>query len=206
MHKANKCLMLSGLCALALTFLAGPETGHAARAKKQQRGGGDREIAFLTLNLPEGVRWQRNDAAQQGLTEWFVQGTSSRTSPVRVLYQKVGPARPAAELRRQITATLKNCPDSRTVNLQKASRYPNQTGFGAYCSKLGQADFGLMSYVSIFSDNKVNHIILSEARVPVSATAGKLTGPNAAQGQRRADMMRQIHRTLRVCDKNKRCI
>ena len=49
MHTANKFLMLSGLCALALTFLAGPETSHAARAKKQRGGGGGREIAFLTL-------------------------------------------------------------------------------------------------------------------------------------------------------------
>ena len=105
-----------------------------------------------------------------------------------------------------ITAPMRDsCPSFRTVNLNRASRYPNQTAFGAYCSKMGRADFGLMGYVSIFSDGRVSHIVLSEAKVPASPAAGTLLGPDASLGARFADLMRDVHRTVRVCDRNGRC-
>ena len=82
----------------------------------------------------------------------MVEGSSAESTPTRVMYQKLMPVQDASTLKAQILKPLAGCPDSKVQDLQLGSKYRDQLGFQATCSKLGTQDYGLIDYVAIFSE------------------------------------------------------
>lgn len=175
---------------------------------------GQAEIAYVTFSLPEQVRWQQNEdpaVAQAGVSEWYLAGTSSQTSPARVMYQKLMPAQSSANVRAQILKPLESCVDSAVSGSRTGSKYNRQLNFEAVCSKFGEANFGWIQYVSILTDGAANHLVMTEVRTPPSQQAGTLAPGNAEERQwadtsrQLADLMRNTIQSIRVCDAANNC-
>lgn len=215
----TKCGLAALCCAaLALTGCAdgGGKGGRGGVTPPPTPAGGlTADIGYVTFSLPEQVRWQQNEDPaldEAGVAEWFVQGTTPQTSPARIMYQKLMPARPSAEVRAQVLHPLESCTDSRVTGLRTGSRYGRQVGFEAVCSKFGNANFGLTNFVAIFTDGAANHLVLTEVRTPASQKVGALKPKTAADKQwaetsaQLMELMRNTMQTVRACDANNQCI
>lgn len=217
----NTMKLVLGL-ACAATVLAGcAESGGRTPSPAPQAqtptlpGGLTADINYITFSLPEQVRWVQNQAAaleEAGVAEWYVEGTTPQTSPARVMYQKLMPAQTSNAVRAQILKPLENCFDSKVSGFRTSSKYGRQLSFEAVCSKFGEANFGLINFVSIFTDGAANHLVLTEVRMPASQKVGELRPKTAAERQwvetsrRLTDLMRNTMQTIRACDANDQCI
>lgn len=187
--------------------------GQAQSAEVEKNRG--KKIAYLTFSPPEQVRWVENDdpaLRNSGVAEWMVEGSSAESTPARVMYQKLMPVQDASTLKAQILKPLAGCPDSKVQDLQLGSKYRDQLGFQATCSKLGTQDYGLIDYVAIFSDGVANHVMLAEVKTPPSNKVGVLDSKSAevqkqAQTSKNfADMLSKAIRSVRVCNEQELCI
>ena len=189
---------------------AGKSRATAPAAAKQKE-----DIAYLPFSLPEQVKWVRNPdeaLANAGSAEWTLEGYSPAESPARVMYQKIVPAQAPATLKGQILAPLADCTDSQVEAFKGQSKYSDQINIEAICSQLGKDSYGLLSYISIFSDQVANHLVLAEIRTPASKKAGVLTFQNT-EAQKQAetskilsDLLFNLMQTIRVCDEKNLCI
>ena len=124
--------------------------------------------------MERGVENDDPALRNSGVAEWMVEGSSAESTPARVMYQKLMPVQDASTLKAQILKPLAGCPDSKVQDLQLGSKYRDQLGFQATCSKLGTQDYGLIDYVAIFSDGVANHVMLAEVKTPPSNKVGVL--------------------------------
>ncbi len=200
------CIVLASGC--ARTKKTASQPGAEPAAPKE-------EIAYLLFSLPEQVQWVRNpDEAllNAGVAEWTLAGYEPADSPARVMYQKLVPAQAPATLRRQVLEPLKDCPDTQVSDLRGMSKYSDQINIEAICSQLGKDNFGLISYIGIFSDQTANHMVITEVRTPASKKAGLLTFQNSeAQKQAEAskilsELLYRLMETIRVCNEKNLCI
>ncbi len=204
-------LLLSGCAG------AGAKRGAAKQTEKAEQPvqAVKRDIAYLTFSLPEQVKWERNPdeaLAKAGVAEWIMAGYSPADSPARVMYQQIAPAQAPATLRSQMLEPLKSCPDSQINPLKGMSKYHDQVNIGAICSQLGSGNFGLISFISIFSDQAANHLVLAEIRTPASKKAGEFTFQNT-EAQKQAEtskilteLLYNLMQTIRICDEKNLCI
>ena len=172
-------------------------------------------IAYVTFSLPEQVQWEANQdpqLAKSGIAEWIVKGTTAQSTPARVMYQKLSPAQSTSQLKGQVTSTLPSCADSKVTDLRGTSQYRNYITFETICSKLGKNKYGLIDYVSIFTDGESNHVVLAEIKTPPSKKAGVLDA-KTAQAQKQAEtakvlaeLLNKTIQSVRACDANQRCI
>ncbi len=191
----------------------GAQTPEQPTEVVQQAGKG--EISYLTFSLPEQVKWERNPdqaLANAGVAEWIMAGYSPADSPARVMYQKLEPAKAPASLKAQVLEPLKTCPDSQLNDFKGMSKYREQVNIEVICSQLVPNNYGLISYVSIFTDQAANHLVITEIRTPVSKKAGVLTFQNTeAQKQAEAskilsELLYNLMETIRICDDKNLCI
>ncbi|NLZ17184.1 MAG: hypothetical protein GX087_05560 [Desulfobulbaceae bacterium] len=174
-----------------------------------------KEISYLTFSLPEQVQWERNPdeaLANAGVAEWILAGYTAADTPARVMYQKLEPAQAPAALKGQVLGPLKTCPDSQISDFKGLSKYRQQVNFEAICSQLVPNNFGLISYVSIFTDQTANHMVITEIRTPASKKAGVLTFQNT-EAQKQAEtskilseLLYNLMQTIRICDEKNLCI
>lgn len=173
------------------------------------------KVAYLTFSLPERIQWEQNEDEKlqnAGIAEFLVKGYTSKNTPARVIYQQLVPAETKAALRSQVLKPLENCPDSAVSEFRGTSRYRDQLNLEAICSRLGQnGPYGLISYVSIFSDSESNHLVVSEVRTPPTTKAGEFNFKNAEQQkeaanrQAIAELLRKTMEGIRACDEQKNC-
>lgn len=207
----GSALLLSGCAGAGAkrgTGKAAPKAAESAQTVK-------RDISYLTFSLPEQVKWERNPdqaLANAGVAEWTMAGYSPAESPARVMYQQIAPAQAPATLRGQMLEPLKTCTDSQINAFKGMSKYSQQVNIEAICSQLGSDNFGLISYISIFSDQAANHLVLAEIRTPASKKAGVLTFQNT-EAQKQAEtskilseLLYNLMQTIRICDEKNLCI
>ena len=173
------------------------------------------KVAYLTFSLPEQIQWEQNQdpsLQQAGIAEFLVKGYTTKNTPARVIYQQLAPAQTKASLRAQVLKPLENCPDSAVGEFRGDSQYRDQLNLEAVCSRLGQkGQYGLISFVSIFSDSASNHLVVSEVRTPPTAKAGDFNFKNAqmqqeaANRQAIAQLLRKTMQGIRACDEQKNC-
>lgn len=211
MQKSVSQLGLVLVCGLLLGLSA------CSGMKKNMGKGGPKpqppkqEIAYLTFSLPEQVQWQRNPD-ESGMIEWVLAGYDPIESPARVMYQKMEPAQSVVAVKEQILQPLQECLDSQVSGFRGVSRYRVQLNSKAICSQLGQENFGLISFISIFGDQTANHLVIAEVRTPASTRAGALIFQNSeAQKQAEAskilsELLENLMQTIRVCDEQDVCI
>ncbi len=199
-------LVLLGSLALCVSGCAGMKK--TARQPGKEDQGIKEEIAYLAFSLPEQVQWERNpDEA-----EWTLAGYEPADSPARVMYQKLVPAQAPDALKRQVLEPLRDCPDTQVSDLRGKSKYSDQITIEAICSQFGKDNFGLISYIGIFSDQTANHLLITEVRTPASKKAGLLTFQNSeAQKQAEAskilsELLYRLMESIRVCDEKNLCI
>lgn len=207
----GSALLLSGCAGAGAKRGAGKNARKATQSTQTTK----QDIAYLTFSLPEQVKWERNPdeaLANAGVAEWTVAGYSPADSPARVMYQKLAPAQAPATLRRQMLEPLKACPDSLINSFKGMSKYSRQENIEAICSQLGADNFGLISYISIFSDQAANHLVLAEIRTPASKKAGVLSFQNT-EAQKQAEtskilseLLYNLMQTIRICDEKNLCI
>ena len=207
----STALLLSGCAG------AGAKRGAASQANKTVLTAPmlQKEISHLTFSLPEQVKWERNPdeaLANAGVAEWTMAGYSVADTPARVMYQKLEPAQAPAALKRQVLEPLKTCPDSQVNDFKGMSKYRQQVNIEAICSQLVPNNFGLISYVSIFSDQAANHMVITEIRTPSSKKAGVLSFQDT-EAQRQAEaskilseLLYNLMQTIRICDEKNLCI
>ena len=208
----NKHRLLFGLLVACLLCPALPGDGQAAAKKKTKTKDG---IAYVRISLPEEVEWEVNPdekLARGGIIQWLVAGYSAKDTPAKVLYQQVKPAKPAGELQMLIDKSLDDCPDVDMGPFQGSSKYHDQINIEAICSRLGEERFGVQSFISIFSDNEANHVVIAEVRTPVAEKAGELNYRNPVMKQQVetsrvfSDLLYKLMHDIRVCDAKDLCI
>ena len=207
----STALLLSGCAGAGAKKGAGKSVQKGAPAVQAAK----RDISYLTFSLPEQVKWERNPdeaLANAGVAEWTMAGYSPADSPARVMYQKLEPAQAATTLRNQMLEPLKTCQDSQNNPFKGMSKYHDQVNVEAICSQLGSDNFGLISYLSIFSDQAANHLVLAEIRTPASKKAGVLTFQNT-EAQKQAEsskiiseLLYNLMQSIRICDEKNLCI
>ena len=216
----KSALMLGALVFLLTGCADGGRTGKksptpAAASPAASLPTSIQKIAYVTFNMPEQVQWEANKdpkLEQSGIAEWIVKGTTAQSTPARIMYQKLSPAQSLNVLKGQVTSTLPSCADSKVTDLRGTSQYRNYITFETICSKLGKNKYGLIDYVSIFSDGEANHVVLAEIKTPPSKKAGVLDA-KTAQAQKQAEtakvlaeLLNRTIQSVRACDANQRCI
>ncbi|MDO5674494.1 MAG: hypothetical protein Q4G66_06225 [bacterium] len=204
-------LIVSGCAGAGAKRGADKKTNNAEQTVQAVKG----DISYLTFSLPEQVKWERNPdqaLANAGVAEWTMAGYSPADSPARVMYQQIAPAQVPATLQSRMLEPLKTCTDSQTDTFKGMSKYGRQVNVEAICSQLGSDNFGLISYVSIFSDQAANHLVLAEIRTPASKKAGVLSFQNT-EAQKQAEtskilseLLYNLMQTIRICDEKNMCI
>ena len=206
----SACCCLSAL-ALSLTGCAGKDKTAGKKGKPESQ----REIAYLTFLLPNQIKWERNPDEKlnsMNIAEWYVAGTTSATSPIRIIYQKLEPAKPVVSLREEVQGPFSVCKDKKMSEFKGQSVYSDQINIETICSKLGENPFGLISYVSIFSDSVANHVVIAESKTPPSQKAGVLDFKDAENKKQAetaktlADLAIGLMQSIRACDEKKLCI
>ncbi len=171
-------------------------------------------FSHITFNLPKEIAWvqsRNTPAGDGGIAEWVPKGYTTKDSPLRVVYQKKAPGI-SPELRLQeIIAPLKGCAAAKVNRFDGGSSYSHQTNVEVFCSKMGKNDWGLVSYVSVFSNRKETHVLIGELRTPPTQKAGVFPEKTAKEKEL-LDKTRGVSRLLfgmarsiRVCDKGGKC-
>ncbi|MBS9777676.1 MAG: hypothetical protein KGV50_02825 [Gammaproteobacteria bacterium] len=173
------------------------------------------EIDTVNFELPKQVKWkQAKNESNKGniLAEWIPEGSNSKNTPVRVIYQRLNPSQPTAQFMEKAIKPLQSvCADVKVAPFKTASKYADQASVEIICSQLGKNQFGTVSYVSVFTDGAANHVLVSEIKMPASKKAGVLNFKNEKQKQQAqnskmlAGLMFQFTNSVRVCDKAKKC-
>ena len=198
---------------LVLSGTGAPKT--AAAAAKKAGAGGESGIASLSFYLPKEVEWVQNrDAAlaRGGITQWVVAGYDAKTTPAKVLYQRMSPPRAPATLQGLIRQSLKPCAGVSMGYFTGSSKYHDQINIETICSRLGNEHFGVQSFYSIFSDREANFLVIAEVRTPVASQAGVLEAHNVVARQQAetsrvfSDLLFKLMQSIRVCDAKKVCI
>ena len=161
------------------------------------------------------MQWARNpdpNLARVGITQWMVAGFDAKSTPAKVLYQRMAPPRPPATLLGLIRQSLKPCAGVSMGDFTGSSKYHDQINIETICSRLGDAPFGVQSFYSIFSDRNANFLVIAEVRTPVANRAGVLEANNAVARRQAetsklfSDLLFKLMRSIRVCDAKKVCI
>ncbi len=204
-------LLVSGCAGAGSKRGAGKNAGKVEQSTQTVKHG----ISYLTFSLPEQVKWERNPdqaLASAGVAEWTMAGYSPADSPARVMYQQLVPATSPAGLQAQVLEPLKTCPDSLVESVRGMSRYRDQLHIKAVCSQLVPNNFGLISYISMFTDQAANHLVIMEIKTPASKKAGVLTFQNT-EAQKQAEtskilseLLYNLMQTIRVCNNKDQCI
>ena len=126
--------------------------------------------------------------------------------------QKIAPAQPFDYLKDQLLSSLTACKDSKVTTFNGKSKYADQKNIEAICSQMGNDNYGLITYLSIFNDGVASHLVMAEVRSPPAEKVGqvKFQGTKeqqaAAQSKRFADLLFQTMQTIKVCDSKGLCI
>ncbi len=212
----KKPFLILGLLALMATLLLSVGCSSKGKfGKKNKDNPAEPDIVRLTFSLPEQIEWMRNsDPAMlsDGVNEWFMVGFTPETTPVRVMDQKIAPAQPFDYLKDQLLSSLTACKDSKVTTFNGKSKYADQKNIEAICSQMGNDNYGLITYLSIFNDGVASHLVMAEVRSPPAEKVGqvKFQGTKeqqaAAQSKRFADLLFQTMQTIKVCDSKGLCI
>ena len=187
----KKPFLTLGLLALMATLLLSVGCSSKGKfGKKNKDNPAEPDIVRLTFSLPEQIEWMKNsDPAMlsDGVNEWFMVGFTPETTPVRVMDQKIAPAQPFDYLKDQLLSSLTACKDSKVTTFNGKSKYADQKNIEAICSQMGNDNYGLITYLSIFNDGVASHLVMAEVRSPPAEKVGQVK----FQGQRNS---RQRHR------------
>lgn len=179
--------------------------------------GAKHEIATMkfTLPRPEQIAWQQvKNQSKNGnmLSEWVPKGNTPANTPVRVIYQRLTPAMATNDfVGRVIQPIQKLCSDHKVAAFKGTSTYPDQANAEMICARLGKNSFGTITYLSVFTDQSANHMLVSEVKAPASEKAGVLNFKTDREKQMAqnsaalAKLMYELNYSVKVCDAKNRC-
>ncbi|MGY0398776.1 MAG: hypothetical protein ACWIPH_02315 [Ostreibacterium sp.] len=173
-------------------------------------------IGTMNFTLPQSIKWKQvknqSNPGNNLLAEWIPANNNENNTLVRVIYRRSNPVQPTPEVIANTLKPLQNsCSDIKIKSFKTSSQYLDQSSAEVLCAQLGGNSFGTISYVSIFTDQLANHILVSEVKMPPSKKAGLVDYKNAKQKQEienrsaLAQLMYQFNSSVRVCDAKKIC-
>lgn len=208
----KKVLNLKSACSLVgALLLVGCNTTSGGGAISKAK-----PIDHIQFNLPAQIEWvaARNENTPNGgmVAEWIPKGYQSNNSPVRVIYQRLVPAKQPNILLAETLKPIKQvCTDSINTPFKAKSLHSSQTSSTFICAQLGKNQVGLVTQNSIFADAAANHYVIAEVKTLPSKKAGELTFNNEREKQQVQNtqaligLMRGFMDTIRVCDAEKNC-
>ncbi len=171
-------------------------------------------FSHITFNLPKGIEWvqsQNTPIGNGGVAEWVPKGYTSQNSPLRIIYQKKQPGLSPGLRLQEIVAPAKNCVDTKIARFKGGSSYAHQANVEVFCSKMGKNDWGLVSYVAVFSNRSETHTLIGEIRTAPTEKAGVFPEKTKKEKEIR-DKTRTLSkllfdsiRSVRVCAKDGNC-
>ncbi len=193
---------------------SGPASSSAVSPRKSLLGSGS-AFSHVTFNLPKGINWvqSRNTPAADGggIAEWVPKGYTTKNSPLRVVYQKKSPGISSGSRLQEIIAPIKSCADAKITRFKGGSSYQDQTNVEVFCSKMGKNNWGLVSYVSVFSNQRETHVLIGELRTAPTKKAGVFADKTAeekklyAKTKGLSKLLFDMARSMRACGKNGKC-
>ncbi len=205
-------LLVSG-CAKKPSTISS-STGKTPPAVLPQKRLLEPSFSYLTFNLPKGITWVQSQNTPIGngwVTEWVPKGYTSQNSPLRIIYQKRQPGLSPGLRLQEIVAPARNCGDAKITRFNGNSSYKHQANVEVFCSKMGKNDWGLVSYVAVFSNPSETHALIGEIRTPVTEKAGVFPGKTGQekkllnQTKTLTKLLFDAIRSVRVCKKNGNC-
>lgn len=175
------------------------------------------DIAYITMKFPEQIKWEQSTSQQfkngNMLVEWLVRKTNLQTTPVRVVYNKViAKGNANAFAKTIIQQSQRACVNVSVTRLPNVSQHKDQYNAEILCSRLGKLGFfGTATYLTVLSDAKSKHILLSEIKTIPSKKAGFLTPRNPIEeeqvksSQSIIALMEKFNKTARACNAKKVC-
>ncbi len=171
-------------------------------------------FSHITFNLPQGIDWvqsRNTPVGNGGVAEWVPRGYTSQNSPLRIIYQKKQPGLSPGVRLQEIVAPVKNCVDAKITRFKGDSSYTHQANVEVFCSKMGKNDWGLVSYVAVFSNRSETHTLIGEIRTTATEKAGVF--PEKTKKEREArdktgalgKLLFDSIRSIRVCTKDGNC-
>ncbi|PIE68819.1 MAG: hypothetical protein CSA21_05290 [Deltaproteobacteria bacterium] len=172
-------------------------------------------FAYVTFHLPQQIDWVQSQntptADGGGIAEWVPQKYVSQVSPLRVVYQKKPPGvSPEARLQ-EILEPIKECADVKVHRFSGKSSYGYQANVEVFCSKMGKNDWGLISYVTVFSNRRESHVLFGEIRTVPTEKAGIFPAKTveekktAAEIQQLSKLLFDMAGSVRVCEDDGSC-
>ncbi|PID74357.1 MAG: hypothetical protein CSB32_01155 [Desulfobacterales bacterium] len=172
-------LLGAGLVLTLLLFSGCAETTDSstqtASSEQDVQEAQDPTFASVSFRLPGWINWTQTRSeptAGGGIAEWIPEGSTAENSPFRVVFQKRQPGiSPEARLQ-QILAPIRECADVRVNRFNGKSRYGYQANVEVFCSKMGKNNWGLISYVAVFSNRRESDVLIGEIRTVATEKAG----------------------------------
>lgn len=180
-------LLLSGCQALSsgqkTTATAENVKMNSAASSSLARKAVVNQIHAIKFTLPPQYEWSAERGKGKNVTVFSL---NNRTrSPVKIIYQTLPNSEPSALLATHILAPLrKSCQQSALSVFTTKSAYPHQLNHEVLCRHITGSAFGMVSYLTLFSDKNHHHVLIAEIVTPKSDKIGHFSSPKTPEEQR----------------------
>ncbi len=176
-------------------------------------------IKEIQLTLPTQIQWNAMKSKDGVATIYLpkIPNVDINNAPVKVVYQKqLGEkalAKSAKTVANEILSSMKqHCKQMRVGALKPVSTYANQQNYQVLCSQIKGKQFGVIAYLSIYSDKNGRHVISSDVRTPVMTKPGDFAKPKGKKQEQALGqalglnkLIQKTMMTAKVCNAKGQC-
>ncbi len=177
------------------------------------------DIKDIKFTLPAQIQWNAMKSKDGVATIYLpkMPNVDFNNTPVKVVYQKQLGDKALAKSPKAIADEIlspmkKHCKQVGVGKLKPVSTYANQQNYQVLCNQIKGKKFGVIAYLSIYSDKNGRYVLSSDVKTPVMTKPGEFAKPKGKKQEQALGqalglnkLIQNMMTTAKVCDTKEQC-